>query len=476
MRNIQRKYIAKAWDGTDRLNENNTGGLAVWDIPSSVHNAFNPVIFTRTRYMHLVDVYVPEQKQKPNYVSINSSDISIEFMYATKSPLYLTLTTDRGVLNVMVYSDSTVWRLSNLCSRIDSVDAIGLTLDGKSEAPVKDASYIYLRPDAEYEDENFICDGKDRILFKSLDVETATLRITHGTESVTLSAESYGGIIKFDVSQVLRSWFCDFISPFPEGVSLMKDEALYCDYRTTDIGGETLQFLAVNAVAQIGETADRSDDGGKVLTRLPALKWYDGYPLDYSVLSTETPTETANGIAPVQSITRVLVSSENEVILLDTDAETPVLTDNVVEIDLMSPMDIRVIRHCIPPKPFYVRWINDLGGVDYFMFARQQKLQPSVKSVSTFAPSVSDTLNARTNLRAYAISTDNTVTVGCSCTPAEHSALVRMPMSPLIEWYNQDTGRWIRLSVSKYDGSYWSKQETKSFEVTFSLPTINTQY
>ena len=298
MRNIQRKYIAKAWDGTDRLNENNTGGLAVWDIPSSVHNAFNPVIFTRTRYMHLVDVYVPEQKQKPNYVSINSSDISIEFMYATKSPLYLTLTTDRGVLNVMVYSDSTVWRLSNLCSRIDSVDAIGLTLDGKSEAPVKDASYIYLRPDAEYEDENFICDGKDRILFKSLDVETATLRITHGTESVTLSAESYGGIIKFDVSQVLRSWFCDFISPFPEGVSLMKDEALYCDYRTTDIGGETLQFLAVNAVAQIGETADRSDDGGKVLTRLPALKWYDGYPLDYSVLSTETPTETQYKVSP----------------------------------------------------------------------------------------------------------------------------------------------------------------------------------
>ena len=49
-------------------------------------------------------------------------------------------------------------------------------------------------------------------------------------------------------------------------------------------------------------------------------------------------------------------------------------------------------------------------------------------------------------------------------------------MSPLIEWYNQDTGRWIRLSVSKYDGSYWSKPETKTFEVTFSLPTINTQY
>ena len=218
MRNIQRKDIAKAWDGTDRLNENNTGGLAVWDIPSSVHNAFNPVIFTRTRYMHLVDVYVPEQKQKPNYVSINSIDISIEFMYATKSPLYLTLTTDRGVLNVMVYSDSTVWRLSNLCSRIDSVDAIGLTLESKSDAPVKDTSYIYLLPGAEYEDENYICDGKDRILYRSLEVETATFRITHGTESVTLSAESYGGVIKFDVSQILRSWFNSSFSDFQKGL------------------------------------------------------------------------------------------------------------------------------------------------------------------------------------------------------------------------------------------------------------------
>ena len=475
MRNIQRKDIAKAWDGTDRLNENNTGGLAVWDIPSSVHNAFNPVIFTRTRYMHLVAVYVPEQKQKPNYVSINSSDISIEFMYATKSPLYLTLTTDRGVLNVMVYSDSTVWRLSNLCSRIDSVDAIGLTLESKSDAPVKDTSYIYLLPGAEYEDENYICDGKDRILYKSLDVETATLRITHGTESVTLSAESYGGVIKFDVSQILRSWFNGSFSDFPEGTALMKDEALYCDYRTTDIGGETLQFLAVNAVAQIGETADRSDDGGCVLTRFESLRQYPGYQLDYALLATSEDVETAMGTATAGAVWRVLVSGAGH-LLQDGDGVN-IQNEESRNITLAVKFNKRIFYLCVPERPFYVRWLNMLGGVDYFMFSRQQKISPSVKSSSTYAPFIENPETADSNIKPYTLTTENTVTVGAEgLSSSDFLAISEMPFSPLIEWWSEKLSRWVRLSVSKFDGTHYTRPETKSVEISFTLPDINTQF
>lgn len=475
MRNILRKNIAKAWDGTDRLNENNTGGLAVWDIPSSVHNAFNPVIFTRTRYLHLIDVYAPEQKPQPNYLSINNSDISIEFAHATKSSLYLTLSTDKGELNVMVYSESSVWRLSDKCSRIDSVDAIGLTLDGKSEAPVKDASYIYLRPDAEYEDENFICDGKDRILFKSLDVETATLRITHGTESVTLSAESYGGIIKFDVSQVLRSWLNDFISPFPEGVSIMKDEALYCDYRTTDIGGETLQFLAINAVSQIGETSDRSLDGGCVMTRFEALRQYPGYQLDYSLLATSEDVETARGTAAAGAVWRVLVDGGGH--FLQTESGENIQDEASRNITLAMKFNKRIFYLCVPDRPFYIRWLNMLGGVDYFMFSRQQKVSPSVKSSSTYSPFVENPETVDSNIRPYTLTTENMVTVGAEgLSSSDFLAISEMPFSPLIEWWSEKLSRWIRLSVSKFDGSHYSRPETKSVEITFTLPEINTQF
>ena len=475
MRNIQRKDIAKAWDGTDRLNENDTGGLAVWDIPSSAHNAFNPVMFTRTRYMHLVDVYVPEQKPKPNYVSINNSDISIEFVYATKSPLYLTLTTDRGVLDVMVYTDSTVWRLSDKCSRIDSVDAIGLTLESKSDAPVKDTSYIYLLPGAEYEDENYICDGADRILYRSLDVETATLRITHGTESVTLSAESYGGVIKFDVSQVLRSWFNGLLSEFPEGVALMKDEALDCDYRTTDIGGETLRFLAVNAVAQIGETADRSGDGGCVLTRFESLRQYPGYQLDYALLATSEDVETARGTAAAGAVWRVLVNGA-EHLLQDGDGAN-IRNEESRNITLAMKLDRRIYYQCVPENPFYVRWLNMLGGVDYFMFSRQQKISPSVKSTSTYSPFVENPETADSNVRPYTLATENMVTVGAEgLSGSDFLAISEMPFSPLIEWWSERMSRWVRLSVNKFDGSHWSRPETKSVEITFTLPDINTQF
>lgn len=479
MRNILKKdAMTLVWNGTSKVNENNNGGVALWSTPPSVHNAFNPAIFTRVKYYHWVDTYEPSFSVLPCYITIDNTDVALKFSQKTASSFYVECTTSAGVIKVMVYSGVTIWRMSSLCDSITSIDRIGFTEDDLTTDAIKDTSRVYIRTGQSYDDDRYICKDENNIIYRNDEVDTCSLTINPVSgDPVTLSAESFNGKTIFNASEVVKTLLNDALADFGTR-RIMQDNALFTKYVVDGIGGtgSSYTFVGLNAVSQIGEEYDRTNDGGKVLTRLPALKWYDGYPLDYSVLSTETPTETANGIAPVQSITRVLVSPENEVILLDTDAETPVLTDNVVEIDLMSPMDIRVIRHCIPPKPFYVRWINDLGGVDYFMFARQQKLQPSVKSVSTFAPSVSDTLNARTNLRAYAISTDNTVTVGCSCAPAEHSALVRMPMSPLIEWYNQDTGRWIRLSVSKYDGSYWSKPETKTFEVTFSLPTINTQY
>ena len=88
-----------------------------------------------------------------------------------------------------------------------------------------------------------------------------------------------------------------------------------------------------------------------------------------------------------------------------------------------------------------------------------------------------DSSEASTNQLSYSLATDNTVTVGCSgLAQVEHDTLVRMPFSPLIEMYNAKLGKWIRLNVSKYDGSYYSRTETKSFEVTFSLPTLNTQF
>lgn len=480
MRNVLRKdAMSQVWNGTSKINENNNGGVALWTTPPDFHNAFNPAIFTRVKYLHQVEGYEPKFKVLPNYVmAVGGNMIGLKFSHKTTSNLYVDCTLDTGKKTVMVYAGSEAWRMSEYGKEILSIDSIGLSLDKMTEGSVRDSSCIYIRQGQPYEGDMYICKDENNVIYRNDEVETCGFTVyLQGGEHVTLYAESFKGKVLFNASEVIKKSFRQDLSQFDDK-KIIRDKALYASYSIKGIGGTgtSYRFVAINAVSQIGYDYDRSADGGKVLTRMPAVKMYEGYPLDYSVLSTTEEIKTAGGIAPAFAVSRVLVGKANEKILLNEEAY-PVLTEEEDEIVLMNALDIRVFRECIPQRPFYIRWINDLGGVDYFMFARQQKHQPQVKSVSVFSPFVENTGVAKSNLKAYAMNTDNTVVVGCSgLGKREFDALKRMPFSSLIEWYNEDIGKWIRLAVSKFDGSYFSKTETKGVEVTFSLPNINTQF
>ena len=49
-----------------------------------------------------------------------------------------------------------------------------------------------------------------------------------------------------------------------------------------------------------------------------------------------------------------------------------------------------------------------------------------------------------------------------------------MYFAPTIEWY--DGGRWTEVAVSKFDGTFDTDSGSRTFEVTFALPEINTQF
>lgn len=479
MRNILKKYAMDAiWNGTSKQNENNNGGIALWSMPPLFHNAFNPALFTRVKYYHLITGFAPDYDFKPNYITIDSASVSLKFSYAIETGLHIECNTDRGKISVYAYSGAKQWQMSSLCSKILSIDRVGFLANKLTTNVISDNSFAYIRQGQSYEDDTYICKDENNIVYRNNEIDTAQLVIhlaTGGKE--TLTAESLNGKTIFNASEVVKAKFNQNLSEFGNEW-LLQDNALFTKYSVREIGGRgtVYQFIAINAVSQIGESYDRTLDGGKILTRFKMLNWYKDYPLDYSVLSTEKPSATANGEAPAGSVTRVLIGEANERLLLD-EPDLPVLDKSNVGIVLMNPMDIRVIRRCVPQQPFYVRWINDLGGVDYYMFARQQKHQPQVKSVSSYSPYVGDSSEASANQLSYSLATDNTVTVGCSgLAQVEHDTLVRMPFSPLIEMYDTKLRKWIRLNVSKYDGSYYSRTETKSFEVTFSLPTLNTQF
>lgn len=300
-------------------------------------------------------------------------------------------------------------------------------------------------------------------LYQATDVDTTAVTITKadGTRSATLSAESFNGVTTFDLSAVVRLWFNEQLA---STVSMpVIDGKLFVRYRIdAGLSNSSQVFMALNSVAQVGESSNMATYVGKILSRAPRLMMYDGYESDFSAL-------IAEGVERGDT-------SVNTMVLLDS-TDAPILTEDGEEIYVVVGYGMPVTRECVPIAPFYVRWVNQLGGVDYWMFRKHQEFAPSVKSTSLYERFTPDPLNARSNRQGYTIATEHTVTAGADNIPAEFfDMLAGLPFSPFIEWYNEKLGKWIALTVAKYDGAIMTKDALHGIEITFNLPAINTQF
>ncbi len=301
-------------------------------------------------------------------------------------------------------------------------------------------------------------------LYPTSDVDTAAITIVKrdSTRSVTLSAESFGGVTTFDLSAVVRLWFNELLDP---AITLpVIDGKLFVQYSIDGMGIDNFSqvFTAINAVAQVGEDSNMTQYLGRILSRAPRLILYEGYDADFSTL-------TADGV-------KRDTTSANAILLLDEQGQ-PILTEKGEEIYVVAGYGTEIERECVPPQPFYVRWINQLGGVDYWMFRQSQEYAPSVKSSSLYERYVANPIDARSNRHAYAITTDHTVTVGAENIPMDFYEMVAwLPFSPFIEWYNEKLDKWIALTVAKYNGSILTRNKLHGIEITFNLPAINTQF
>lgn len=384
MKNYLRTNIASAYAESDMAGVNAAGGIALWDLPPQFARAYNPIIYTRTRYLYVTDGYAAPE-------------------------------------GVETLTNGTV------------------------------------------------------TLYRNTEVDTATFEVLHpDLTGVTLSAESMDGVTTFDVAPVVRTWFNEQLADMT--TPIVADGRLYTRYVVRNLGGTGWMrtCVAVNAVAQIGETSDMSEYIGKVLTDFTRVAMYDGYPLDYSLLA-QSAVATSQGSTPPNSVSRVKVDGTR--LELQTESGVPILTEDGEKIYLLPAFNIPVIWRCVPQQPFYVRWINRLGGVDYWMFRGRQVFEPSVKNSTLYERYTPNTATAKSNRQAYAIATDNTVTVGAQgLWYDDYVALRSLPFSPSIEWYNETLGTWIAITVAKYDGEEITRNSTRDIEITFALPAINTQF
>lgn len=474
MRNLLRENYQQAFSITNKYGCNTEGGIALWDLPARIACAFNPIVFTRTRYYFRTDGYEPTQRIKPNYVRRNGES-SIGLMYKADQAIYVRVETSTGIQILTISKGSISVAASAWIIRVLS---IGLSATSVLSSTSKSAEYIYVAEGTPYEDSSFLCSDSGVVMYVVNDIDTSYLDLyTDNNEVGTkLSAESFKGVTLFDVSAVVRLWFNERLDDIAD--SPVADRRLFTRFTVKGIGGTgtSYDFIALNAVAQIGERSDRTDDVGCVLTEFKRLNLYNGFPLDYSILN-EGSGSSAAGDFDESGVFRVRVDGTELTLLSEATDDTQVQTEASNPILIMKRFDINVFPSCNPSRPFYVRWINMLGGVDYFMFCRQQKRQPTVKSVDTYNTRAINPYEARSNNHAYNITTENKVVVGAEgVANGDYTPLSKLPFAPTIEWFNEATGRWIALTVSKFDGSYDTKDETHDIEITFSLPDINTQF
>lgn len=485
MYNLLRSNYTNAFSTADKAADNAAGGIALWEQPQEMQCAFNPIIVKRTKYLHLIrGTYEPSYAPVPNYIKVSNSN-TIAFDVALSSSIRVCVKlADNTYAVATVGAGRSDWTFSSLSSSIASV--YGVSFDTSLTAAdydsfnesIYDSSQIFVCAGVAYKDENFMCSTSGDVLYRNYAVDTASLNVykTDGSY-VKLSAESCYGVTKFDVAAVVKTWFNKELAYFAAGGSnIITDKALSIRYKLI-ICGVTYTYLAVNAVAQIGESSDLASYDEQVLTKFSRIHFYEDYPLDYAILlSSGGDDQSALGTLTALAVNRVRI--DNAAVELWTENNNIQIQDEDGEaIYILPNLDIPVIVHCTPRKCFYVRWINQLGGVDYFMFARQQKRAPAVKSVSTYENYVENPLNARTNAKAYALTTENNITVGAELlSETDFQALRWIAFARKIEYYNEAEGLWIGLSVAKFDGSWNTKNETHSVEVTFSLPNINTQF
>lgn len=266
-------------------------------------------------------------------------------------------------------------------------------------------------------------------IYLNTDIKEVTLTLSVGGKTYNLKAETHNGEAQFNISPFIVPFFSKDLDNIEAYIIRVESPLLTTNYK-----------YVWNGVTQIGASDELI---GTTQTLAKYLTYYEGYPLSV--------------------------------------VKGGVFTADVINYDpawtkASSEMGIEVRRECVPPSPFYVRWVNALGGVDYWMFSRNQEYNPSVSNTDTYDIFTPDIAAAATNRRAYGIKTKSSITVGAEGVNEGWEVLRGLPFAPIIEWYNEAAQKWINITVAKYNGEIRPELHTHSIEITFDLPNINTQF
>lgn len=292
------------------------------------------------------------------------------------------------------------------------------------------------------------------------------------TPNVLLSSEpDKDGKIKYDLGWIFKSSFFNIRSGY-------SDNNLYGNYTVNNIPGEdtaqeNARRLFMRHISQYGHISDMQTENAAMLMSPACWVWYEGYPLDM-VINTNTFSigpylygKTFNSAYKAQQIP-VGVS-----IVDFTDTESWELRNSYISFQYFTPK-YHCRLGCIPDNPFYIRWINEKGGYDFWMFKAYPSDEQEIEDIINTLPYPSDQYHIWH--RASAIGRKR-ITVGDGLlTREEFECLKFIPRSPLVEWYDESVGKWQTVVFEDSISVTWnSRSGLGDIEYTFTLPPIRLQ-
>lgn len=324
------------------------------------------------------------------------------------------------------------------------------------------------------------------------------------TESIDIYRDSgFGTTKKYDLSFLAKAGFRDDrLRTFPYQntvIGFAIDYSLISAYAYRGIGKQNFNVrYASRGVGPRGYSVDFSERPvGFVLTdRVPDgdgqlyVKKYFGYPNFLTLFakgSTSVNMQSAMEVNVMYTGTTVFEKMEisprvNIPFVLEFDEELTDGADYVIVRNRNLPLNsgkwhIRYVDTEVPCNPFYIRWINQKGGWDTYMFEQHKKYTQEVDRGDQYMLANSRDPYASQTRGELAPEFKNIVQAGAEQLDENDFNLLKgIALSPLVQVYNYQIGVWQRVLVDDTDLTWDTKAPRNTVSYEFQLIDEQTQW
>lgn len=323
------------------------------------------------------------------------------------------------------------------------------------------------------------------------------------TESIDIYRDSgFGTAKKYDLSFLAKAGFRDLNRVYPyvnSRIGFGIDYNLISAYAYRGIGEQNFNVrYASRGVCSRGYSVDFSERPvGFVLTdRVPDgdgqlyVKKYFGYPNFLTLFAKGSASVNMQSAMEVNVMYTGNTHFEKEEIspriniplVLEFDEELADGADCVIVRNRNLPLNsdkwhIRYVDTEVPCNPFYIRWINQKGGWDTYMFEQHKKYTQEVDRGDQYVLANSRDPYASQTRGELAPEFKNIVQAGAEQLDENDFNLLKgIALSPLVQVYNYSIGSWQRVLVDDTDLTWDTKAPRSTVSYEFQLIDEQTQW